>query len=261
MVDKNLSCLRIKLSYSQAFVLDGVETEFFLLYFAQQLRRKNADVRSISFFYLTPPVLLHWFRIRMLKSKKEETESFSKFERQKLQRLYIEDGAANGSVRNLVKPSNMSLSKVRIFLHSVHSYKKFTPATSKFKKTKAFAIFRNKIWCVELAYIDKRAKDSNGVKYLLVRQDLFHRIVDAKGKETKSSRERFRSFLTTIAKMNRSKKIWVDKGTQFAGEFKKLCKAEGIQVYSIMSETMATFAARIIRSLKNILYYYMEDNG
>ena len=114
---------------------------------------------------------------------------------------------------------------------------------------------------MELAYIDKRAKDSNGVKYLLVRQDLFDRIVDAKGKKTKGSRETFRSFLTTIAKKNRSKKIWVDKGTQFAGEFKKLCKAERIQVYSIMSETMATFAARFIRSLKNILYHYMEDNG
>ena len=44
-------------------------------------------------------------------------------------------------------------------------------------------------------------------------------------------------------------------------EFKKLCKAEGIQVYSTMSETKAAFAERTIRSLKNILYRYMEDNG
>ena len=28
-----------------------------------------------------------------------------------------------------------------------------------------------------------------------------------------------------------------------------------------MSETMAAFAERTIRSLKNILYRYMEDNG
>ena len=53
----------------------------------------------------------------------------------------------------------------------------------------------------------------------------------------------------------------VDKGTEFAGEFKKLCKAEGLQIYSIMSETKAAFAERTIRSLKNILYRYMEDNG
>ena len=58
----------------------------------------------------------------------------------------------------------------------------------------------------------------------------------------------------TITKENRPKKFWVDKGTKFAGEFKKLCEAEGIQIYSTRSETKATFAERSIRSLKNILY-------
>ena len=61
--------------------------------------------------------------------------------------------------------------------------------------------------------------------------------------------------------MNRTKKIWVDKGSEFAGAFKKFCAAEGIQVYSTMSETKAAFAERTIRSLKNILYRYMEEYG
>ena len=64
-----------------------------------------------------------------------------------------------------------------------------------------------------------------------------------------------------ITKKNRPKQIWVDKGTEFAGEFEKLCKAEGIQVYSTMSETKAALAECTIRSLKDILYRYMEDNG
>ena len=59
-------------------------------------------------------------------------------------------------------------------------------------------------------------------------------------------------------KKSRPKK-WVDKGTEFAGEFKKLCKADGIQNYTRMSETKAAFAERTIRSLKNILYRYMEN--
>ena len=57
------------------------------------------------------------------------------------------------------------------------------------------------------------------------------------------------------------KKNWVDQGTDFAGEFKKLCSAEGIETNSTMSETKAAFAERTIRSLKNILYRYMEDYG
>ena len=53
----------------------------------------------------------------------------------------------------------------------------------------------------------------------------------------------------------------VDKGTEFAGTFKKFCAAEGVQIYSTVSETKAVFAERTKRSLKNILYRYMEDFG
>ena len=117
---------------------------------------------------------------------------------------------------------------------------------------------------MDLAYVDKLAKENNGVKYLLVRQDLFDRTVrtvNAKGMKTKDSQESLKAFSSMITKRNRSKKNWVDKGTEFAGAFKKLCTAEGIQVYSTMSETKAAFAERTIRSLKNILYRYMEEYG
>ena len=93
---------------------------------------------------------------------------------------------------------------------------------------KAFARFKNEIWFIDLAYVDKLAKDNNGVKYLLVRQDLFDRTVDAKGMKTKDSKETVRSFLSMITKKNRPEKLWVDQGTKFAREFKKLCKAEWI---------------------------------
>ena len=126
--------------------------------------------------------------------KREEAGSLSKSERQKLQRLYIQGGAACGSVRNLVKARNLSESKVRQFLHSEPSYTKFTFATRKLKRKKAFARFRNEIWCMDLAYVDKLAKDNNGVKYLLVRQDLFDRTVDAKRMKKKILRNLFVHF-------------------------------------------------------------------
>ena len=83
----------------------------------------------------------------------------------------------------------------------------------------------------------------------------------AKRMETKDSKETVRAFLSMITKTNRPKKIWVEKGTEFAGELKNLCKAEGIQIFSTISETKAAFAERTIRSLKKILHRYMEDNG
>ena len=116
----------------------------------------------------------------MLKLKKEEAGSLSKYERQKLQRSYTQGAAAYGSVRNLAKASRLPVSKVRQFLHSKDSYTKFTLAAQKFKRMRAFARFKNEIWCMDLAFVDKLSKEINGVKYLLVRQVLFDRTVNAK---------------------------------------------------------------------------------
>ena len=70
-----------------------------------------------------------------------------------------------------------------------------------------------------------------------------------------------KAFPSKFTKRNRPKKIWADKGIEFAVVFKKFCAPEGIKVYSTMSETKAAFYERKTLSLKNILYRYMEDYG
>ena len=197
----------------------------------------------------------------MPKLKIEEAGSLSKYERQKLQRLYTQGAAAYGSVHNLAKASRLPVTTVRQFLHSKDSYTNFTLAARNFKRMRAYARFRNEIWCMDLAHVDKLAKKNNGLRYLLVRQDLFDRTVNNRGMKTRGSEETVKAVSSMITKKNRPNKIWVDKGNEFAGAFKKFSAAEGIQVYSTMSETKAAFAERTIRSLKNFLYRYMEDFG
>ena len=58
---------------------------------------------------------------------------------------------------------------------------------------------------MDLAYVDKLAKNNNRVKFLLVRQDLFYRTVDAKGMKTKDSKETVCVFLTMITKKSTKK--------------------------------------------------------
>ena len=53
---------------------------------------------------------------------------------------------------------------------------------------------------MDLAYAGNLATDINGVKYLLVHQDLFDRTADAKRMQTKDSKETVRAFLTMIKK-------------------------------------------------------------
>ena len=78
--------------------------------------------------------------------------------------------------------------------------------------------------------------------------------------KTNDSTEIVRGFSTIITKKT-SQELFDDKGTEFVGEYKFFRKAQGIQIYSTMIETRAAFAERAIRSLKNIVYCYMEDYG
>ena len=207
-----MSSPRIKLSNSQTLILDGVETGILLSDLAQQLRPENADIPDTSLHLM---LLVH-LRLKT-KSNTEQSGSLSKNEHQKLQNLFKGAGAVYGSVRNLVKAS-----KLPETIFAFITYIKFTFASREFKRIKAFARFENDNWCMDFAYVDKLAKDKNCVKFLLLRQDLSDRTVDAKGMKTKSSKETFRAFLTMITKKPRPKKIWVDKATEFAGEFKKV---------------------------------------
>ena len=77
---------------------------------------------------------------------------------------------------------------------------------------------------MDLANVDKLAKDKNGVKYLLVRQDLFDRTVDAKGMKTKDSKETVRAFSTIITKKNRPKKIGLTKKQSLLASLKNYAK-------------------------------------
>ena len=164
--------------------------------------------QTFNLLYSKPLVYLRlWFWIRMPKLKREEAGSLSKSERQKLQRLYTQCGAAYGPVRNLLKASSLPVSNVRQFLPSKPSKRKLLLLHVNLSAWKHLLDSKNETWCMDSAYVDKLAKNNNGVKYLLVRQDLFDRTVDAKRMKSKDSKETVRAFLSMITKKNRPKKI------------------------------------------------------
>ena len=74
------------------------------------------------------------------------------------------------------------------------------------KKRKRLRDSKMKKHRVDLAHVDKLAKDNNNVKYLVIFRDVFDRTLDAKGMKTKDSKETVRTFLTMITEKNRRKK-------------------------------------------------------
>ena len=60
---------------------------------------------------------------------------------------------------------------------------------------------------MDLAFVDKLAKYNNGVIKFRVHQDVFDRMVDAKGIKTKDSKVTVKTFSKTITKKKSTKKI------------------------------------------------------
>ena len=95
---------------------------------------------------------------------------------------------------------------------------------------------------MDLAYVNKFGKENNGVNYLLVRQDLFYRTVQAKRMKTKDCQETVTAFSTMITKKIARKRFGWTRGPKLPERLKTFCAAEGTQVCLTMSETKATFA-------------------
>ena len=62
-----------------------------------------------------------------------------------------------------------------------------------------------------------------------------------------------------MIKQKKPEKFWTDKGSEFKGEFKNFCEKKWIRLYKTENETKSAFAKRKIRSLKNIIYKYLEE--
>ena len=181
-------------------------------------------------------------------------------ERRQLNKLYGDGAAAYGSVKALVTASGLSTSKVKEFLHGKKAYTKYHLAVRNFPRLNVYAHHINEIWCMYLAHVDKLAKENGAIKYILVSVDIFSRFVRVqpfKDKTAKSTKQAFIKMLTTEVQ---PKKIWVDEGTEFEASFRSYCKAIDFSIYHTFSETKASYAERAIRSLKNIMYRYMEEN-
>ena len=174
--------------------------------------------------------------------------------------LYTSGPAAYGSIANLQKASGLSRKKVEYFLHGNETYTKFRSARKTFPRLKVFAKDVNEIWSADLAFVEKLARQNSNTKYLLLCIDVlsrFIRVQPMKNKYARTTKDAFQKILKNV----KPKKLWVDAGTEFGGEFRKFCENNGIHIYHTQSETKSCMAERAIRSLKAILYKYMSDRG
>ena len=150
------------------------------------------------------------------------------------------------------------MTKVKMYLETKPSFTKYRAQWLNFPRLKVIVNDLNEIWSLDLAHVDKLAKYNRDVKYLLVAVDCLSRHLRVEPLKTKNATETAKIFRNMI-KHKQPQKVWVDDGTEFLGAFKTLCNKRGIHLYSTFSEKKSAFAERNIRSLKNIIYRYLEE--
>ena len=109
-------------------------------------------------------------------SKRRRTGSLSTNEKL-LESKYTKGPAAYGSVKNLQKSTKLKPSKVKLFPEGQNVHTKHKNCRKRFPTLKVIAYDINEIWSLDLAYVDKLAKENKDVKYLLVAVDCLSRYL------------------------------------------------------------------------------------
>ena len=111
--------------------------------------------------------------------------------------------------------------------------------------------------------MNKIAKFNDGYQYIFVAVDTLSRMLYAEPMKSKTSRDTLAAFKNILSRTHPAKplKLWIDEGKEFAGEFKKFCNESNIHIYSTFSEKKSAFAERNIRSLKSLIYRYLDANN
>ena len=95
-------------------------------------------------------------------------------------------------------------------------------------------MFKDNIWCVDLADVQLISKHNKGIRYLLCVIDLFSKYAWVVPLKDKKGVTIVNALQSILKKSNRKpSKIWVDQGSEFySNDFKKFLKDNDISMYS-----------------------------
>ena len=98
------------------------------------------------------------------KELRRKTGDHSTNEKKLLELKYTNGPAAFGIVGNLQKRGNLKKGRMKLFLEAKNAHTKHNKYRIKIQTLKVIAYDLNEVWSLDLAYIDKLAKENKDVK-------------------------------------------------------------------------------------------------
>ena len=142
-------------------------------------QKESSTKKPVNYLQKNPhmPEVVSKLRRKTELSKRRRTGSLSTNEKKLLELQYTKGPAAYGSVKNLQRVTNLKPSEVKLFLEGKNAHTKHKKYRKKFPTLKGIAYDINEIWSLDLAHVDKLAKENKDVKYLLVAVDCLSRYL------------------------------------------------------------------------------------
>jgi Integrase core domain len=130
-----------------------------------------------------------------------------------------------------------------------------------FKRRPTIAHERNSIWSIDLAEFRPISKHNKGYNYLAIVCDVLTRFCYAIPLKSKRPAEVAKEFAKLFKKAKPTLAVFVDGGSEFKSDFKRLLEKLNIQLWvARTTETKSALAERAILKFKQRLYRYFHYN-
>ena len=110
--------------------------------------------------------------------------------------------------------------------------------------------------------MDKLSRLNRGIKFLLVTIDVFSqylRVEPPGRKRAEAVKAAFIKMCSKKSELNFPEKLWLDQGKEFFEDMANFCEDVVVKYYHTYSETKVAFGQRAMRTLKSLIYRYLEE--
>ncbi len=152
---------------------------------------------------------------------------------------------------------DIGLHHIKKWLANQDAYSLQRPLRYKFKRNRVVSSGLDSRWDIDLADVSNIASDNDGVKYLLIAINVFTRFLWVEPLKNKTPDAVIKALRKIFSRASLPNIIRSDKGREFNNKnVRSFLVRKGITYYVTQNETKASYAERVIRTLKTTMYRY-----
>jgi transposase InsO family protein len=160
--------------------------------------------------------------------------------------------------------TDVSLNQIKNWLQHKYSHTLHKRYAIKFKRNQIIATDIDEQWQGDLFFIDEFQKQNKGFKCGLAIIDVVSRFAWVelmKDKTGPTTTEAFKKIIER-AHPRKPKRLQTDKGTEFLNQtFQNFLKQKDIDFFTTFSDHKAAIAERFIKTLKLLIYKYLDEQN